>query len=151
MSCINSAYLNFSISPFSLKLLLEHPWKCLTHRIQRKKVFTAFDVKEIVQIQEVACRSAENEAQVPQNVVYWSSTLRDVDEGNFLFAMVQPKTLEILLRRRISLTNSSMMITSRPHLRSVIRVSHDVIRVGKTLNFCSKHEKDRKATRQNYI
>ena len=58
-----------------LKLLLEHPEKCLSHSIQRMKVFAAFKDEEITQSQEVTGRSAENEAQLPQNVVYWSSTL----------------------------------------------------------------------------
>ena len=62
MSCINLAFLKFSIPSFLLKLLLEHPGKCLTHQIQRKKVFSAFNVEEVAHIQEVTSRSAENEA-----------------------------------------------------------------------------------------
>ena len=45
----------------------------------------------MAQIQQVTGRLPENEAQMPQNVVKWSSTLPDVDVGNFSFCHGQPK------------------------------------------------------------
>lgn len=39
----------------------------------------------------------ENQSQVPQNAVHWSSTQQEIDVENFHFSIVQPKTLEISL------------------------------------------------------
>ena len=50
---------------------------------------------------------AENQSQMPQNVVHWSSMQREIDVEN---GMLQPKTLEIMLQRKISSNDSLMMI-----------------------------------------
>ena len=49
---------------------------------------------------------AENQSQVPQNAVHWSSTQREIDVEFFYFGMVQPEALEIMLQRKISSNNS---------------------------------------------
>ena len=52
----------------------------------------------------ITARSAENEAQLPHNVAYWSFTLRGVDVGNFFLRPT--KDLETMPGRRVDSINS---------------------------------------------